>query len=96
MSGVTMLLHGAFRDFAGGRRRVIVDAASVGEALDRLVESYPSLRERLRDEHGELREHLNVFANQEEIRRVDGVRTRLADGDVVHLIPAVSGGRGSR
>lgn len=88
---VTVLLYGAFRDFAGGRRAV-VEASTVREALDAAVARFPALRERLRDEHGSLREHLNVFANEDEIRRLDGERTALQDGDVVHIIPAVSGG----
>ncbi len=92
MPRVTVLLYGAFRDFAGGKRRASVDAASVADALERLVEECPSLRERIRDEHGRLREHLNVFANDEEIRRLGGERTALRDGDVVHVIPAISGG----
>ncbi|OLC57176.1 MAG: hypothetical protein AUH85_04045 [Chloroflexi bacterium 13_1_40CM_4_68_4] len=91
MSQVTVLLRGAYRDFAG-RSRMSVDAATVGEALERAIEACPALRERVRDEHGRLREHLNVFANDEDIRRLDGERTALNEGDIVHLIPAISGG----
>lgn len=91
MSHVTVLLRGAYRDFAG-RSRVNVDATTVGEALERAIEACPALAERVRDEHGRLREHLNVFANDEDIRSLDGERTALAEGDVVYLIPAISGG----
>ncbi len=96
MARVTVLLYGAYRQFAGGRKRTVVDASSIGEALDRAADAIPALRERLRDEQGRLREHTNIFANDEEIRRLDGERTPLRDGDLVHIIPAVSGGRGSR
>jgi len=92
VSRVTVLLHGAFRDFAGGKGKAAVDAATVGEAIDRVIEAIPSLRERVRDEHGRLREHLNVFANDEAIQHLQGERTALGDGDVVHFIPAISGG----
>lgn len=92
MAHVTVLLYGAFREMAGGRKRASVEATSVGGALDRLVEVCPGLRERLRDEHGRLREHLSVFANDEAIGRLEGERTRVADGDTVHVIPAISGG----
>jgi MoaD family protein len=92
MPNVTVMLRGAYREFAGVGRMTL-EASTVGEALDRLATRYPSLRERLRDEHGRLREHLNVFANEEEIRRLSGESTPLHDGDVVHIIPAVSGGR---
>lgn len=93
MAKVTVRLHGAFSDFAGGARKASVEAGTVGEALDRLPELHPGLRERLRDERGRLREHLNVFHNEEEIRRLQGEATPVRDGDTVHVMPAVSGGR---
>ncbi len=92
MATVTVRLHGAFRDLAGGTRAVTIDAATVGEALDALPARGPGRRERIRDEQGRLREHLNVFHNEEEIRRLEGESTSLRDGDVLHLMPAVSGG----
>ncbi len=90
---VTVRLHGAYSDFAGGRRKVTLEAATVGGVLDALPGALPGLRERIRDERGRIRAHLNVFHNEEEIRRLQGERTPLRDGDVVHLMPAVSGGR---
>ena len=90
---VTVRLHGAYSDLAGGRRTVTLEAATVGEALDALPESVPGLRERIRDEQGRIRQHLNVFHNEEEIRRTAGETASLRDGDVVHLMPAMSGGR---
>jgi len=89
---VTIRLHGAFAEFAGGRR-ASVEAETVGGALAALVERYPALRERLRDEHGALREHVAVFANEDEMGTREGERTPLREGDVVHIIPALSGGR---
>ena len=89
---IDVRLHGAFREFAGGARGASVDAGSVGEALSLVIEAYPALRERLRDERGALRRHVSVFANSEEMRHLDGERTVLRPGDVVHIIPAVSGG----
>lgn len=92
MAAVTVRLYGAFSEFAGGVRRSAVEASSVGTALDAVATRFPQLRERLRDEHGRLREHVNVFANADEMRALDDERTALRDGDVVHIIPAVSGG----
>ncbi len=91
MAAVTVRLHGVFGEFAG-TRSVRLEAASVAEALDRLPERAPGLRERIRDEQGRIRDHLNVFHNGVEIRPADGADPSLSDGDVVHLIPAMSGG----
>jgi molybdopterin converting factor small subunit len=62
------------------------------EALEALVRAHPSLAERLRDEHGRLRAHLSLFVNEEDVRFLGGEEATLRDGDIVHVIPALSGG----
>ncbi len=90
--GVKVLLHGAWRSFAGGAKEVTLDAATLREALDALAEKHPSLKERLRDEHGKLRPHLALFVNDEDARLLGWENASLKDGDVLHVIPALSGG----
>ncbi len=87
-----MLLHGAWRGFAGGAREVPLDAGTLRDALEGLARAHPSLRERLRDEHGNLRSHLALFVNDEDARLLGWEEATLRDGDVVHIIPALSGG----
>ena len=89
---VKVLLHGAYRGFAGGTRDVTLEATTLREALEALVSAHPSLKERMRDEHGKLRRHLSLFVNEEDSRFLGGEDTKLSDGDIVHVIPALSGG----
>jgi molybdopterin converting factor small subunit len=89
---VRVLLHGAYRGFAGGAREVTLEATTLREALDALVSAHPSLAERVRDEHGRLRAHLSLFVNEEDSRFLGGEDATLRDGDIVHVIPALSGG----
>lgn len=89
---VKVLLHGAWRGFAGGAKEVALDAATLREALDGLAAAYPSLAERLRDEHGKLRPHLALFVNDEDARLLGWEDAPLRSGDIVHVIPALSGG----
>ena len=89
---VRMLLHGAYRGFAGGARELSVDAGTIREALDGLVRTHPSLTERLRDEHGKLRPHLALFINDDDARLLGWEDAPLHDGDILHVIPAMSGG----
>jgi molybdopterin converting factor small subunit len=89
---VRILLHGAWRAFAGGAREVRLDAATLHDALEGLARAHPSLEERLRDEHGKLRPHLAVFVNDKDARLLGWEDAALRDGDVVHIIPALSGG----
>ena len=89
---VRVLLHGAWRGFAGGAKEIRLDAATMRDALDGLAAAHPSLKERLRDEHGKLRAHLALFVNDEDARLLGWEDATLRDGDVVHIIPALSGG----
>ena len=93
-SEVKVLLHGAWRAFAGGAREVRVDAATLRDALAGLALAHPSLKERLRDEHGKLRPHLALFVNDEDARLLGWEDAALRPGDIVHIIPALSGGTG--
>ena len=91
---VKVLLHGAWRGFAGGAKEVRLEAVTLHDALDSLATTYPSLKERLRDEHGKLRNHLALFVNDEDARLLGWENATLKDGDIVHIIPALSGGNG--
>ncbi|MFJ8791158.1 MoaD/ThiS family protein [Streptomyces sp. NPDC102462] len=43
-------------------------------------------------EDGKLRRFVNVYLNDEDVRFVDGIDTKLTDGDTVTILPAVAGG----
>jgi len=74
--------------FPGAPRRCDVQAATVAEAIDRLDDVAPGMRNRLVDAGPTIRRHINVF--------VDGspasLATPLGPESVIHVIPAVSGG----
>lgn len=89
---VKVLLHGAWRDMAGGAREVRLEAVTLRDAIDGLAATHPSLRERLRDEHGKLRPHLALFVNDADARELWWEDAPLREDDVVHIIPALSGG----
>jgi molybdopterin synthase sulfur carrier subunit len=69
-----------------------VDAATVGDALDALLESHPALAARVRDEDGNLRDHINLLCNGRDVRERAGLDTPVDDGDELALFPPVSGG----
>ena len=75
---------------AAGDRTVEVDVeadATVGDALEALLAAKPALRERAM-ENGELREHVNLLKNGENVDRDESVEA----GDELALFPPVSGG----
>ena len=68
------------------------EGASLGECITKLDGFFPGLKERLCDEHGELRRFVNVYVNGEDVRFLSGLQTALKQGDEVSIVPAVAGG----
>jgi molybdopterin converting factor small subunit len=79
------------REQAGGQAVVEVAGGTVGEALADLVRKHPGLGPKLFD-NGRLRPFVNVFVNDEDIRYLDDLDTKVEAGHLVALIPAVAGG----
>jgi molybdopterin converting factor small subunit len=82
----------ALRPLCRGQRQLLLGAGNIRELLRALAEQHPQVHVRLCDERGEPRPHINVFINDDHIRALAGLDTPLASGDVVFLLPAVSGG----
>jgi molybdopterin converting factor small subunit len=68
------------------------EGATVADALSALAQAHPGVARRVRDEHGEIRRHVNVFAGTDNIRDLDGQQTSLANGADLSILPAISGG----
>jgi molybdopterin synthase sulfur carrier subunit len=89
---ITIRVPGVLRDYCGGVTELPVSAASVRSALDQLEQHHPSLYRNICDETGAVRRHIGVFVNTTHVRDRDGLDTALVPGDVVTILPAVSGG----
>lgn len=82
-----------FRNHTGGERLVKAEGAIIAELLDNLEENYPGLKGRLFAGDGQLHQFLNIFLNDEDIRYLGSLNTKLSDGDVISILPAVAGGQ---
>ncbi|WP_336003122.1 ubiquitin-like small modifier protein 1 [Halorientalis halophila] len=92
---VEFVCYATIRDSVGEKRlrREYDEGTTVGEALSALADEYDSLGPLLFDGDGDLRPHINVLVDEENVRNGDGAATRLSDGATVSLTPGVSGGR---
>lgn len=93
---VTFHLPGVLRAYTDGRGEVAIagSPATVRDALHALWALYPGLRDRVASEEGQIRQHINVFVGNEDIRYTGGVATSLQDGAVISILPSISGGKG--
>jgi len=80
------------RPHAGGQSSVHANGATLGDAIDDLVLQFPGLRGQLVSDDGELHKFVNVYVNDDDVRYLDRLGTKLSDSDVISILPAVAGG----
>jgi molybdopterin synthase sulfur carrier subunit len=91
---ITVEIPSALQAYAGGSLEVTLDerCGTVGDALGALARRHGGVTDRVVDERGELRRHVNVFVDGDNIRFLDGFRTAVRDDSTIVIVPAVSGG----
>ena len=89
---VEIKLPTVLRAHADGQATVAVDGATVGEVFEALIVRYPGLRGNLLDDDGGLHKFVNVYKDDDDIRYLDGLDTKVGNGDVLSILPAVAGG----
>ncbi len=89
---VTVKIPPQLRSVTGGQGAAEVDGGTVGEVLDALYGRYGELRERVADGEGNVRRFVNVYLDGEDVRFLEGLRTPVAPGAEVQILPAVAGG----
>jgi MoaD family protein len=83
-----------FRRATNNKDKVSVEALDVRGLLDELEDRFSALKGLVRNEAGEIHDHVNVYVNSEAIESLQGLGTTLKDGDEVAIIPALAGGAG--
>ena len=69
-----------------------IEASTVGEALEKLVDKYPGLKERIFDQNGKLRRYVNIYLGDEDIRFLDFLDSQIEENSEISLVPAIAGG----
>jgi molybdopterin synthase sulfur carrier subunit len=91
---ITIELPKALGLSVDGKSTVVIDeaCATVGDALAALGRRAPGVLDRVIDEQGDVRMHVNVFRNGESIRFLEGLRTPVPERSDILILAAISGG----
>jgi sulfur-carrier protein len=92
---VTVHVPTSLRDYAAGRSRIsleVAEAATVQDVFTSLHQTHPGITERVLDERGAVRQHVNIFVDGSNVRLGQGLQTQVEAGAEVWILPAVSGG----
>lgn len=96
MPALVVRIPGMLAEIGDGRREIPVEAATVRAAIEALLEVLPQLKVHLLDESGDLRRHVSCFHNGRIVTGKERWQAPTAEGDVVTVLQAVSGGASGR
>jgi molybdopterin converting factor small subunit len=89
---VTVRIPTPLRSATDDESTVEVEGGTVDDALRALVNRYPDLADNLYNEDNELRQFVNVYVGDEDVRFGDGVDTILEPDDEISIVPSIAGG----
>ncbi len=88
----TIRIPTPLRRFADDAKSIDVQAATVDEALQALVQAHTGLKPHLFDDEGHLRNFVNVYLNEQDIRTLDDGETLVKKDDTLVIVPSIAGG----
>lgn len=89
---VVVRIPGALRPMADGAGEVSVAAGTVAMVLERLVARHPGLGRHLLTDDGRVRDYVNVFLNDDDVRTLAGPATPVSPADTLTIVPSIAGG----
>jgi molybdopterin converting factor small subunit len=91
---VTFHIPGPLREFTDGRSTIEIEQSpsNLADALSVLWKLYPGVRDRVATEQGQIREHVNIFIGDENVRYTGGLASPIGAGSEIWIVPAISGG----
>jgi molybdopterin converting factor small subunit len=89
---VEIRLPTVLRPHAGGQSTVSADGSTIGEVLTNLVEANPGMKGQVLTDDGSLHRFVNVYLNDDDVRYLDKLDTKVSNGDTISILPAVAGG----
>jgi molybdopterin converting factor small subunit len=89
---VTLTVPTVLRSLTAGAKNVDVEGETVGQVLDALESAHPGFRSRLLDDDGNLNRYVNIFVDDDDVRYMEGLDTKVADGANITIMQAVAGG----
>lgn len=91
---VTIHIPTPLRPFVGNQDSLKLEGVNSVDALvKQLVGNHPDLKKYLLDDQGKIRNFVNLYLNDEDIRYISGGATPIKDGDTLSIVPSIAGGR---
>jgi sulfur-carrier protein adenylyltransferase/sulfurtransferase len=89
---VTVSIPTPLRSFTAGQDSIELAGDTVGQILDGLLAAHTGLKRHLLQDDGSLRNFVNLYLNETDIRHLDSTATPVRPGDVLTIVPSIAGG----
>jgi molybdopterin converting factor small subunit len=89
----TIRVPSLFKYYLEGQSEVHLPGKTVAESLHALADGFPKIQPHLYDSSGQIRRHINLFVNADNIRDLNGLETAVGEEDVIKVLPSVTGGK---
>jgi len=93
MATVSIRIPPSLRSFTAGAHAVSVQGNTIGNVIGTLVNTHEGIGERIITPEGELRNFVNLFLGNRNLRNLNGLQTPVSDGNALSIVPVVAGGR---
>ena len=80
------------RSYTNGLAEIPVRGKNIAEAMQSLVEQYPTLKPHLYSGEGQLRPFVNLFLGENNVKDLQGMQTPLDENARLLLVPSIAGG----
>ena len=89
---VEVRLPTVLRQHAAGQASVRANGSTIAEVFDDLLRQFPLLKGQLVTDEGAIHRFINVYRNDDDVRYLEKLDTKVSDDDVISILPAVAGG----
>jgi sulfur-carrier protein adenylyltransferase/sulfurtransferase len=89
---VTVSIPTPLRGFTAGQDSIELAGDTVGQVLDGLMATHTGLKRHLLQDDGRLRNFVNLYLNETDIRHLESTSTPVHPGDVLTIVPSIAGG----
>ena len=80
------------RRLTNGQDKITAEGKTLQEIIDFLEQNFPTIKSRICNEDVEIRNFVNIYVNDEDVRFLNGISSEIKDGDEISIVPAVAGG----
>jgi molybdopterin converting factor small subunit len=79
------------RKFSEGKPEITTDGNTLRDVLSNIDSNSPGFIEKVLEDE-EIKQFINIYVNNEDVRLGKGLDTEVGENDIVSILPAVSGG----